>query len=238
MPYEMMTQPTNRAMVRQMLTDPNTFATTMVIALMDHYGPELFTWSPQTIRMETEDDFSFKWPQLNFDRLMAGIVLVATDRFYVNLPDFIELCNVLSGAGFNPTMFDPADALECAWGITEALLLAPPDNDEAFNEEIRAYIGKVLDGEGILQAPDILRIALRDKDHIAAVTEFSGDNDLYSAIWQNERAKTQDINDVTKARLILLITQLGALKLTNGNTTEIAKRMLSNFSPSEGSPLQ
>jgi hypothetical protein len=101
----------------------------MVVALVDYYGTEFMPWSPETIRLETEEDFGVKWSNRNFDRLMAGVVLVTTDRFYKDLPDFIALCNCLSGSAASPGVFDPADAAECAWGITEALLLGPPDDD-------------------------------------------------------------------------------------------------------------
>lgn len=232
----------NRSLVRRVLSDPQTFATTMIVALVDNYGTELFQWAPQTIRLETEDDYGFKWPDINFDRLMGGIILVTTNRFYKSLPDFIELSNVLSGTGASPNVFDPAEADECAWGITEALLLAPPDanDNNPFNEEIRAYIGKVLDMEGIIVPPDILRLAVRDKDLKTSVhNDWSDDPTMYGAIWESEASKTEDINDLIKGRLMLLVNQLAALTLVNGETTEIAKKMLTqlNSKPQGGEPL-
>lgn len=229
-----------RAYTREVLSDPNTFATTMVVALMDFYGAEFFSWAPETIRLETEADFSFKWPDANFDRLMAGIALVTTDRFYKSLPDFIDLCNILSGASATPGVFDPADAAECAWGITEALLLGPPDDDEPFTEEIRAYIGKVVEMEGIITPPDILRIGIVSADKKFTVqTGFSDDPEMFNAIWDTEASKTEEINQLIKDRLTLLVHQLAALQLRNGSTEEIAKKMLTNLNskPRGGAPL-
>lgn len=230
----------NKKQIRAVLSDPNTFATTMVIVLADFYGLEFMTWAPQTIRMESAEDFGFEWNKTNFDRLMAGIALVSADVFYKSLPDFIELCNILSGAAATPGVFEPADAAECAWGITEALLLSPPDGDEPFTEEIRAYIGKVCEMEGLISPPDILRLGiLRSDFKIQVHNDFSDDPELYGAIWQNEAAKTEDINDLVKARLTLLVQQLAALRLVNGNTDDLAKRMLANLNavPAEGHPL-
>lgn len=218
--------------IKDILNDANTFASTMVIQLIDRYTNELFTWTPQTIRMETEEDFDFRWNDINFDRLMAGIILVTTDNFYKSLPDFIDLCNVLNGSGLNPTVFDPADTLECAWGITEALLLGPPEEDDPkpFNDEICSYIGAALDVEGIIVPPDILKIALRNKDHVAlAGSNYSDDPDLYSAIWKNEKEKTDEINTIVKERISLLISQLEQLQLVNGSTDNIVERIRGNM---------
>jgi hypothetical protein len=229
-----------RQITRQILSDPNTFATTMVVVLADVYGLDFIQWSPETIRMETEEDFNFEWETANFDRLMAGVTLLKTDVFYKSLPDFVDLCNILAGAPATPGVFDPADASECAWGITEALLLSPPDRDEPFSEEIRAYIGKVVEMEGIITPPDILRIGLTDQGKKLQVqSEYSDDPVMYSAIWNMEASKTAEINELVKVRLTLLVNQLGSLQLQNGKTAELANKMLTNLNtkPEEGSPL-
>jgi hypothetical protein len=43
--------------------------------------------------------------------------------------------------------------------MTEALLIQPPDDDDEnpFSEDIVAYIGQVLNQEGIISPPDILK---------------------------------------------------------------------------------
>jgi hypothetical protein len=220
--------------------DPDSFATTLVTSLVDLYGTEAMSWAPQTIRMELEDDFGVPMAPLLFDRLMAGIALITTDTFYSSLPDFIELCLVLSGAAYDPTVFQPADADDCAWGVTEALLLAPPDSENPFSDEIRAYIGQVTEAEGIINPPDILRIALRDHDVLGKVQAgFADDPEMTQAIWDAEASKTDDINSLVRERLRLLIQQLANLRLHHGNTTDLAKRLLKNLAarPSGGSPL-
>lgn len=230
----------NQPHMHQVFTDPNSFATTLVVCLMDIYGPDAFSWAPETIRREIEEDFGVQWPRANFDRLMAGIAMVTTDTFYKNLPDFIELCNILSGAPATPGVFAPADAADCAWGITEAILLSPPDEEEPFIEEIRAYVGKVVEMEGILSPPDILRLGILSQDHkIKAHNNFSDDPEMFNAIWGTEQDKTDDINDLVKGRLTLLVQQLGSLRLRNGSTGKIAQQMLKNLSalPAGGHPL-
>jgi hypothetical protein len=228
------------ALIRAVLTDPNAFATTMIVVLTDYFGAEFFQWTPDTIRMETEQDFNFKWPQVNFDRLLAGMVLVTTDRFYKSTPDFVELCTILSGAPATMGVFEPADAADCAWGLTEALLLAPSDEEEPFTEEIRGYIGKACEMEGIITPPDILRLGIQSEDFkIKVHNTYSDDPEMYSAIWKTEADKTNEINELVKDRLTLLVQQLASLKLVNGSTANIAKRMLKNLNaaPADGDPL-
>lgn len=210
-------------------TSQETFATVLLTLFLDRFGMEALEWDPATIALEVEEEFSVELPQLSLDRLLVAIQILTTDRFYKNLPDFIAFCNTLDGDEFNPNTFDPADAEEVAWGITEALLLSPPDDDdrEPFSDEIRSYIGAVLDKEGLINAPDVLKIALRRARVSPSIEDFSDDPEMFSAVYTLEEGKNEDINQAIKLKLQLLIAQLSALNLENGNTAEVVA-MLSN----------
>jgi hypothetical protein len=188
-----------------------------------------YTWHPGTILLEVRDDFGVELPRGNFDRLMAGIHLVTSDAFYKSTPTFIEVCNVLSGGLYDPATWDPADALECAWGITEAMLLSPPDDDEEepFSDGIRAYIGAALDEEGILNPPDVLRIAIRGDGHnrAARVSSQFDDPETRGNISRAEAAKVAEINDRIRENLRMLVDQLGALHLGHGDARALAGRL-------------
>lgn len=191
---------------------------------------EALEWDPATITLEVEEEFNVDLPQLSLDRLLVAIQIVTTDRFYKSLPDFIAFCNTLDGEEYNPNVFDPADAEEVAWGITEALMLSPPDDDdkEPFTNEIRSYIGAVLDSEGIINAPDVLQIALRRARISPNIEDFSDDPDMFSAVYELEEGKKEDINQAIKLKLQLLVAQLSALNLENGNTAEVVAMLKSN----------
>lgn len=210
-------------------TSPETFATVLLTLFLDRFGMEALEWDPATIALEIEEEFKVDLPQLSLDRLLVAIQILTTDRFYKNLPDFVAFCNTLDGEEFNPQTFDPADAEEVAWGITEALMLSPPDDDdkEPFSDEIRAYIGAVLDKEGMINAPDVLKIALRQARISPSIEDFSDDPEMFSAVYALEEGKKEDINQAIKLKLQLLIAQLSALNLENGNTAEVVA-MLSN----------
>ena len=209
-----------------------TFATVLLTMFLDRFGTEALEWDPATIALEVEDEFDVDLPQLSLDRLIVAIQILTTDRFFKRLPDFIAFCNVLDGDPFQPDTFDPADAEEVSWGITEALLISPPEDDdpEPLTDEIRAYIGAVLDSEGILNAPDILRVALRMVKVSPAMKDFSDDPMMFNAIYDVEAGKTEDINQSIRFKTELLTEQLAALRLNNGNTQQVAEMLKKSLS--------
>jgi len=207
----------------------------LLTVFLDAFGTEALEWDPGTIAMEIEDEFNVDLPQTSFDKLMAAIQILTTDRFYKSLPDFITFCNVLDGDEYRPDTFDPADAEEVAWGITEALLISPPDDNDPdpFSDEIRAYIGAVLDREGIINPPDILRIALRVARVSPSIQDFSDDPAMFNAVYDLETGKTEDINRTIVLRTQLLAAQLGALNLQNGNAKQVAETLLASVGKSQ-----
>jgi hypothetical protein len=219
---------------RKVWQDQHSFATTLLTLFIDTYGTEALQWDPLTIQTEIERDFDVKLSRSLFDRLMAGIAVLSTDSFFKSLPDFINLCNVISGSPFDPTVFDPADAGECAWGMTEALMISPPDDDEQepFAQEIVDYISEVLKNEGILTPPDILRVGLKG-DYAGLADkikyDFSDDPEMFQAIFETEKAKADDINSVVKERLRLLVQQLESTPLDNGDSSEVVKKLAASL---------
>ena len=207
----------------KMLSDPQMLATPLITLLLDTYGTEPLEWDPETISMEIAEDFRITLPRINHDKLMSAILVVTTDRFYKLLPDFITVCNVFSGTPFDPGEFDPADALECAWGITEVLLLDPPEEDDPFTEEIRRYVGKVVEDEGLLDPPDVLKLGIRSQP--LPGSDFSEDPVMFQAIWGAEKRKSDDIRQAIRSRLGLLLKQMKALPLREGKTDDLIKQL-------------
>lgn len=217
----------SKNLLQEAWTSNETFASVLLTLFVDKFGTEGLTWDPATIALEVEDEFNVDLSQAVLDKLIVAIQLLTTDRFFKSLPDFITFCNILDGDTYNPEMFDPADAEEVAWGITEAMLIAPPDREEEepFTDEIRAYIGAVLDSEGIINPPDILRIALRQARVSPSINDFSDDPEMFNAVYDLEAGKTEDINRTIIMKTQLLAAQLGALNLENGKTQEIVEML-------------
>lgn len=217
----------SKNIVQEAWTSRETFASVLLTMFIDRFGLEALKWDPTTISLEVEEEFDVDLPQLALDKLMVAIHILTTDRFYKSLPDFISFCNVLGGDPYRPDMWDPADAEEVAWGVTEALLIYPPEDDdpEPFTDEIRAYIGAVLDSEGLINPPDILRIALRQARVAPSVGDFSDDPMMFNAVYDLEEGKRQDIEQSIRFKTKLLIAQLRALNLKNGSAEQVAQML-------------
>lgn len=201
----------------------------LLTLFLDRFGMEGLEWDPSTMALEIEEEFNVKLSQGSLDKLIVCIQILTTDRFFKNLPDFISFCNVLGDDTYRPDMWDPADAEEIAWGVTEALMIEPPDENDPdpFTNEIRSYIGAVLDSEGIINPPDILRIAMRNNKVSKNITDFSDDPEMFNAVYELEAGKTEDINNTLRMKTKLLAEQMAALNLKNGNTQNVVE-MLNN----------
>jgi len=218
--------------LQAVLLDRKTPATALVIIVADRLGFDAFQWDPETIMMEVAEAFGAELPPANFNKLMAGIELVNSDTFYRNLDDFIRLCNALYNGTVTAETFDPADAGEIAWGITEALMLWPPDPDDEnpFDDKILGYIGKTVADEGIMSPPDVLRLGTGNADLWGQVqSQFSDDPIMFEAIHQKERDKTDEINAMVKARLTHALTVMQDLPLVNGQASDAFKKMLATI---------
>lgn len=179
-------------------------------------------WLPESFLRHIQDDFQVQFPPSSLGKLMAAVTLIRSpDRFYGRVTDFMDLCNALNGDSYDPAVVDPVDALEAAWALSEARFLEwfvfepsddPADQLPELSPEIRGYIGKVLDNEGIMTPPDILRLAVHDPDRrLTVLSDFSDDPAMYAAVSDAEDAKSRRIVTELKLRLRLLFQQLARL---------------------------
>jgi hypothetical protein len=203
------------------------FATTLVAMFLDAYGSEALSWEPLAIEIQIEEDNGLEIPRENFERLMAAIAILTTNSFFLSVVDFARLCVILSGNSVPSDILALPDSDDIAWGVTEALLLSPPETENPFNEEITAFMGKVLDAEGIITPPDVLRIATRDNKLVDRVQyDFSDDPVMFNAMFDMETSKTETINAIVTGRMLALVNQLSKAGLKNANT-ESMKRFVS-----------
>lgn len=222
--------------LKEVLLDPRTPATVLLVLAVDLLGPEVLQWDPATVHMELEESLGTKPSAACFNKLMGAMELVASDAFYRDLPTFIRLCNVLYNGTLDLENFDPADAGEVAWGITEALLIWPPDpqDDEPFDQKIVEYIGYALRDEGIMRPPDVLQLGILPDDTWSRVQDtFSDDPQMFRAIYGVEAAKTEEINQMVKDRLRQILVLLDVIPLQTGDAKDSVKRMLAALKQTE-----
>lgn len=206
---------------RAFWANPDSYTSVLVLMLIDEYGTEALEWHPSTLKMQIEEDVNVAIPKENFDKLMAGITLLTTNYFYADVSRFIQLCNILAGDEFDPGVFDPADAAEIAWAITEVLLLDPPEEENPFSPEIIAYVQEVLKEEGFVTAPDVLKIGIDTNLSAAVSTEFADDPEMFQAIHENQLSKSKEIEEMLAANIEMLKIQLNHVPLKNGSTAKL-----------------
>lgn len=200
--------------------DRDAIATALVAAALEPLGRDFLFGNKEkkidpagaeAIMRELADAFGTDVPQANLNKFMAALTILRTDHFYKSLPDFVELCNALFDGSFDPDTWDPADALEISWGITEAMLLWPPDPEDQtpFDEQIVGYVAKVVAAEGILRPRDVLRLGFVDRgDWQRVQAEYADAPETLAQIQQIEREKSDEIEQFVRTRFRLLVRQL------------------------------
>jgi hypothetical protein len=219
--------------------DPESYTFTLIACFLEIYGTEAVSWSPLTIDMELTQDVG-DVPRENFDKLQTAIFLLTSNSFFVSVADFARTCCVLAGHSFNPNSIILPDCVDLAWGITEGMLICPPEEEdkEPFSAEILGFIGACLSQEGILNAPDVLRIGTRDKDLAnQARLNFSDDPEMFGAVMGVDKLKGEDITKTVEAKLQQLLRQLVDLPVAEGRASQLAKALLERLSQSGKLPI-
>jgi len=207
---------------KQLFQDEDAFASVLLAVFLKIFGDDAIQWSPKTIQLELRDELGVTFSAENLAKLLVAINIVTTDDFHTRLPRFIFSCNVLSGT--LPDEFDPADPAECAWGLTEAWLLWPPETEEEktnwLSAEIQYYIGAMLDEHGITDAQDQL---LKYGKRIDTGVQYRGldatDPDQFAAEYDAVRESGQDIADMVHINMAELQKQLQPFLSSHAATT-------------------
>lgn len=203
--------------------DPQALASPLVTAFIDEFGLEKdpttgktpLDWFPTTVRAELMELVKGQHiPQPVMDRLMAGLFIIKSDRFYNVLPDFVEMANVLSGAAYDPELFDPADAAECLWAVTEAMLL--DGGNEPYSKDITTYIAKAFEHEGMARVPEPAKKLADEGGWHEPAARYSGDDALFGQVQTVQADRYRDMEEWYTRRMQLCHQQFAALRLKNG----------------------
>lgn len=158
---------------------------------------EMLEFDPRTIKLELQD--ALKIPVIDgeiFGRLMAATSILSTDLFYQDLPAFIEICNTLSGTASLVDAWDPADPWEIGDACIQAAIIDTPDNPETndFSEEIRAYVGMVLQDYGFFGPPALLKWAIMPEDS-STPSDVSLEADLLPGVIESENIRQEEFQE-------------------------------------------
>lgn len=201
--------------LQELWTNPMVFSSSLVALFIDAYTTEAIEWHPAAIRLQLEEDVSVRIPQVTLDRLMAGLVILSTNTFYQNLPTFVHICNVMSGDELDAETFDPADPLEMAWSVTEAMMLYPDVGPDPFSDEIKAYMGATLDQYGYSKPPRSLGMATSLPSGVIDIESVEDDPVMMQAYLKTQVDKSREVDLIVEDSIGRLTDQLASLPIVN-----------------------
>lgn len=205
-------------MIYQLLESNKTFASPIILWLVDQYGADALSFEPETIA-EALYGVNPNTRRDIVDRVNAGLGLISSDLFWTDPFVFGTVCRSLSRHKF-PTANAPS-VLDLAWGVTEATMLMLDDSNgtkDSFSPSVKTFIQITAKSDGVLTLPSAL------SDITKLSSEFRIDDpEIYAARQQEADATAADI-DATVANMTLeLFGQIKELRMKI--TAEAAKEL-------------
>ena len=108
------------------------------------YGKDYLEFEPETFKQ----DLSISDEVLG--KIMAGIVLKTTSRFWNDIVPFEKIALALNDRSVSFTEYQELSPAEIAWAVTEAGFIKHP---EPLGNDVKIYIAKILHDEGCDLAP-------------------------------------------------------------------------------------
>lgn len=209
-----------------MLAHEDLRISTLALIIIDEYGVEALNWDPETIILELQDDAHVELSDLNAARVGCLVSLLTTDSFYYSLPDFINICNVVSGDVDNPSLWKPASLHAIIYALSEIQLLDPQDTplQELLDPEIVSYIELQLRDAGATQPPDCLRFVKPEHLAVADIATIQEDPVLFSASYQIATEASEELQQFENSALVQLVQELMMLELENGDVKSLFER--------------
>ncbi|GHT41330.1 hypothetical protein FACS189443_2970 [Planctomycetales bacterium] len=204
-----------------LLTSPDTFASTLLIITVKHLGPEFLTspdgvWEPTTIKLELKSYTGIELPDDNLSKLMAAISVITTDNLLRGLPSFLATVHGLNGDGIDWSYAEPLDTEDLAWAVTEALFLSPPTDQDIFDSQIVAYCRKVMKTDGIISPPSVLSFAREDNAY-DGLSQYDDD------VMREQSSRTKDISDFLEEQEAKLFEQIASIPAIGTDAAKLAE---------------
>lgn len=214
-------------------TDPDTFATILLTLGIDTFhNPkdkyiQCLDWHPKTWIAEIKEEWGVVPHIRNIHRLMAACLLLKKpDEFYKTESGFSVICRALASEWFDYSVADIPSTADMAWGIIEANLLDPGD-DNTFDDNVNAFINYVVKFEGFNALPTIFHtFGVRNRKDIIVKYDYSEDPDLALAVAENMTEREKDLTTWIKDQLKLLAKQLMSMDIRSGQQMVTAQEVL------------
>jgi hypothetical protein len=103
----------------QMLTDPETCGSVLLVIALTKYKEKAFEVDPMTLILDLEDDFSIKLPEDNENKLKAILLATETSIFQQDVEAFRSICITLWNGDPQLDFVEPLTLAEAIWGMFE-----------------------------------------------------------------------------------------------------------------------
>lgn len=203
---------------RELFESEDAFASSLIALLVDAYTTDVFTWEPEVIGLQVQDDFTAIIPKNNMDKIMSLILSMTTLQFYTDWSFFNETCKSLNGEGADPDSLVLADPEDLAWGVTEIALNDPPDDkigNGDYSPEVCEFAGRVLSANGIWQPPKLLSFAALP-ENAALNSDLSDDPTFFETAMKMQQDERTRLEQYVGEKYRALLAEVKSLPINVG----------------------
>ena len=194
--------------------DPEIYASAALALLIDRFGTEVFSWDPTTLSLEMRGAFGEEPEDELFDRILAAIGLMTSNAFFVDLSAFMNTCNALNFGVVTSETWIPSDLDDVLWGVTEARLLLGDDfKENEFSNDVKRYVGMLLQEEGLHKTPSVLSFAKIDENIEEVYEEAGGDIIFEEAFNKEDKEREENIEKENLVKLQAYQKQMQSLPI-------------------------
>lgn len=200
-----------RDQIKGFLLNPETFATTLLVVIVDNYGVEALNADLGLVLDDLCSDFNIdRLPDVNSDKIGALITALTTDLFYTDWHIFNQTCEALNNDPVHPDVIDPATPEQMAWGVIEIALHEDPKDKPKFSDNVALYVGTLLGSYGLTRAPADLKFA---KLAELPDSELNTDQDLFKSYYSRMDEDLASVQDYVMSRAKSLFKELNSVPL-------------------------
>jgi len=211
-----------RAFHSYLTGEEHAYATTLLAILSYLYGTEYLAstednqpWTPEALRIQVKEDTGAEIDDKVMDKIQAAIIAVTDDRVLNDAVIFNNVATALFDMDVLVDEWDEPDPEELAWAAHEILLLRGEDRKDAeilaesISDDVEKYITVTLQRAGFTKPP----IGLEFVD-LPSVSEddYSDDPSMFTSVYQEQRRKVDEVNQLIRHNLAQLMSQLRKLE--------------------------
>jgi hypothetical protein len=152
---------------RDVYKDKSAPAFALLGITLKKYGVESLEYDPELLRHQIEKDYDIHLEDIQMDKLQAAMAVMLTDSFYTDWRVFETTCHLFHNEPVIADLLNPLDAEDIAVGIAEAAMIkmdtGSTSEDLIFDQEVRAYAGRIFHDYGLFKAPKIFPSAILPK---------------------------------------------------------------------------